>query len=179
LSKTPFETTAQQELRANCISTIGCILDSVKSNPEISKQDALEITQGLVDLLASGKLADDDAQLASIQAALPQLAGCLKADFSPFLPTVFDQLVKDMTRDLDFKIVDADEAELEEGDAAKSGIQKINVQVKGYEGARQIQMNTAALENMISAIDVASCIAQELGSLFFDKIEPFSVILCE
>ena len=40
-------------------------------------------------------------------------------------------------------------------------------------------MNTAALENMISSIDVTRCIAQELGSLFFDKIEPFSTVLCE
>lgn len=40
-----------------------------------------------------------------------------------------------MNKDLDFRIVDAEQAELEEKeDNAK--IQKINVQVKGFEGAR-------------------------------------------
>ena len=42
-----------------------------------------------------------------------------------------------MKKDLDFKIVDADQAELEEQEG-DSKIQKINVQVKGFEGARQI-----------------------------------------
>ena len=81
-----------------------------------------------------------------------------------------------MNKDLDFRIVDADQAELEEGDG-KSNIQKINVQVKGFEGARQIQMNTTALENMISALKVTRSIATEMGSHFSEFIEPLVNII--
>ena len=57
----PYETTAQQELRANCITTIGCIVESVKDKPELCKQDAHEIAAVLVTLLCSGKIDEADA----------------------------------------------------------------------------------------------------------------------
>ena len=52
----------------------------------------------------------------AIQNILQNLAGSLKDDFKPFLPTLMSSLQKDMTRDLDFKIVDAAEEELEDDD---------------------------------------------------------------
>jgi hypothetical protein len=42
-----------------------------------------------------------------------------------------------MKKDLDFRIVDAAMAELEE-QGEKNKIEKINVQVRGFEGTRQI-----------------------------------------
>jgi len=60
-------------------------------------------------------------------------------------------LHKDMTRDLDFKIVDAAEEELEEDDDNKQ-VQKIFLKIKGVEGRKTIEMNTVALENKIGAI---------------------------
>ena len=57
---TPLETKAQQDLRANCIQTIGCIFDSVKDQAELCREDASQITQVLADLLNSGKMADSD-----------------------------------------------------------------------------------------------------------------------
>lgn len=51
LSITPTETTPQKELRANCISAIGAILDSVKDQPQLCREDALQITQTLIGLL--------------------------------------------------------------------------------------------------------------------------------
>jgi hypothetical protein len=73
-------------------------------------------------------------------------------------------------------LVDANQAELEENDG-KSKIQKINVQVKGFEGARQIQMNTTALENMITALKVTRSIATEMGSHFSDFIDPLVQVI--
>lgn len=43
LETTPYETKEQQDLRANCIQAIGNILDSVKNQPDICGQDALQI----------------------------------------------------------------------------------------------------------------------------------------
>lgn len=37
LQMTPYETQSQQDLRAQCISTIGTMLDSVKDQPEVCK----------------------------------------------------------------------------------------------------------------------------------------------
>ena len=57
----PYETTAQQELRANCITTIGCIIESVKGTPELCREDAHQIAGVLVGLLVSGKIDEADA----------------------------------------------------------------------------------------------------------------------
>jgi len=50
------------------------------------------------------------------------LAGSLKEGFTPFLPALMDSLHKDMVRDLDFKIVDAVEEELEEDDESNKQV---------------------------------------------------------
>lgn len=149
LQITPFETQSQQDLRAQCISTIGTMLDSVKDQPEVCKADAMEISTNLIHLL--GQIKDSDPQLLAIQNILQNLAGSLKEAFKPFLPTLMSSLQKDMTRDLDFKIVDAAEEELEDDDD-KQQIQKISLKIKGVEGRKTIEMNTVALENKIAAI---------------------------
>ena len=176
---TPLETKAQKDFRANCIQTIGCIFDSVKDQPQICKDDALQVTQLLTDLLNSGKLEDSDPQIITMQGALPQLASCLKADFVPFLPDIMKSLLNDAKRDIDFKIVEVNAAELEEKDEDEndSPVQKMTIAVKGVEGSRQIQMNTSVLENKIMAIQVIKKIATSLGKLFFDHVEEVSQLV--
>lgn len=63
-----------------------------------------------------------------------------------------------MTRDLDFKIVDTVEEELEEEEGSKQ-VQKISLKIKGVEGSKTIQMNTVALENKLSAVQTVGAIA--------------------
>jgi len=48
------------------------------------------------------------------------LAASLKQDFRPFLPQMMEQLVKDMKRDIDLKIVEASQAEIEDDDEEKN-----------------------------------------------------------
>ncbi len=96
------------------------MLDSVKDKPEVCRQDALEISTGLIQLL--GQIKDSDPQLLAIQNILANLAGSLKEGFTPFLPALMDSLHKDMVRDLDFKIVDAVEEELEEDDESNKQV---------------------------------------------------------
>lgn len=81
-----------------------------------------------------------------------------------------------MTRDLDFKIVDAAEEELEDDDDQQQ-IQKISLKIKGVEGRKTIEMNTVALENKIAAIQTLGAIAQNLGPIFFDYVESVSLVL--
>ena len=47
---------------------------------------------------------------------MPQLASCLKGDFVQFLPAIMQSLINDAKKDIDFKVVDVAEAELEEQD---------------------------------------------------------------
>ena len=54
-------------MRANCIQTIGNILDSVKDQSEICGADANEISQSLISLLNSNTLDEADPQILAIQ----------------------------------------------------------------------------------------------------------------
>lgn len=178
LATTPYETDAQQNLRANCIQTIGCILESVKQTPEVCLEDAKEVTAALVALLESGKLQDVDPQVLTIQNTLSQLAGCLKADFKPFLPAIMTRLYADAKKDLDFKIVDVSEAELEDNDEnTNKDIQKISLKIKGMEGQKAIQMNSTALENKINAVTIIRSMAIELKKNFFEFVDPTATLI--
>ena len=97
-------------------------------------------------------LDEADPQLSAIMGAISMLAANLKADFKQFLPALMTSLIKDLKKDLDFKMVDATEAELENQEDSKQ--QQIKISVKGVEGAKMISMNTTALENKIQAIQI-------------------------
>ena len=111
---------------------------------------------------------------------MPQLAACLKDEFVQFLPVVMTALLSDASKDIDFKIVDAKEAELEDGEEDETPeIQKMQIAIKGVEGTKQIQKNTSVLENKIMAIQVIRKIASSLGKLFFSQVEVVSKLVTE
>lgn len=60
LNTFPMETQSQQQLRCNCIQTIGYILTAVNDKPEVCKVDALEIATTLTQLFVSGKIKSED-----------------------------------------------------------------------------------------------------------------------
>ena len=84
-------------------------------------------------------------------------------------------LLKDVTRDIDLKIQDADLA----GASANDGSTALKVKIKGLEGERQISMNTNALENKINALKIVKNLAQSLGTGFFEQVEPVLKIVGE
>lgn len=51
---------------------------------------------------------------------------------------------------------------------------RMTLSIRGVEGPLQIHMNTAALENKISALQIIKGMAATLGPLFFDYVEPVS-----
>ncbi len=122
-----------------------------------------------------------DPQIIAIQNALPQLAAVLKQEFVNYLPQVMDSLLKDASKNVDMKIVSAKEAELENADdgaeAAAGDMPKMTLQIKGVEGPLQIHMNTAALENKISALEIIKGLATSLGPLFIDFVQPVAQLL--
>ena len=56
LQTVKWETSQEQELRANCIDCIGFIITSVKDQPEICKQDAIQICQLIIEAKISGTI---------------------------------------------------------------------------------------------------------------------------
>ena len=58
----------------------------------------------------------------------------------------------DADRDIEFKVCDADE--LADDDDEDSGIQSLQVKVKGMEGAKQVSLNTSALEVKSNAVEI-------------------------
>lgn len=98
------------------------------------------------------------------------LAASLKEHFKPFLPELMESLFKDINKDLDFKIVDAKEEELENDEDSK--VQQIKLSIKGVEGAKTISMNTTALENKITALQIIAQVAQALETHFADFVGP-------
>ena len=81
---------------------------------------------------------------------LAQISICLKAEFKQFLPVIIPSLKKDMDRDVKFSFEDAEEPEEQTGQGEEdSGITSLAVKIKGLEGAKQISIDTFALETKI------------------------------
>ena len=103
------------------------------------------------------------------------MAAVLKNDFVAYLPAIMESLLKDATRSVDMKVVTAKEAELEnadEEDKSKGGDMKnLTLSIRGVEGPLQISMNTTALENKISALQIIKSLASALGPLMGDYVD--------
>ena len=75
-------------------------------------------------------------------------------------------LLADARKSVDMKVVTTKEAELENQDdeeeakaASDKGIKSMQFSIKGHEGPISIQMNTAVLENKISALTIIKGLA--------------------
>jgi len=81
----------------------------MKDKPEVAKADAVLICQMIVDMMNSGNLTDTDPQVMALSNTISQICVCLKDDFKQFLPAIMPPLLKDLNRDIDFKVIDVDE----------------------------------------------------------------------
>ena len=114
------------------------------------------------------------------------MAAVLKSEFVPFLPAVMDSLIADAVKNVDLKVVSAKEAELEnaeEEDSAAAGpndpMKKMTLSIRGLEGPLQIHMNTAVLENKISALTIIKSLAMSLGPQLGDYVDKIATLLVE
>lgn len=111
------------------------------------------------------------------------MAAVLQADFAQYLPAVMDSLLADATKNVDMKVVSAKEAELEnaeEGAESAPGsdaMKKMTLSIRGLEGPLQIHMNTAVLENKISALTIIKALAAALGPKLGDYVDRTATLL--
>jgi len=87
------------------------------------------------------------------------------------LPHIVPALLRDASKDIDFKVRDADEGEGEGDDEEDKGRQTMNLKVKGLEGQKQVSMNTNALEVKINAVQILKNLARNLGVTMFEFTE--------
>lgn len=81
----------------------------------------------------------------------------------------------DAKRDVDLRIVDVTEGDDDEEEDKNRP--KILVDIKGNEQQKAISMNTSALTNKLSAVQIIRSIAQSLGPAFFDWVDPVVTML--
>jgi hypothetical protein len=171
LATVPSETLKQQELRSKCIETMGYMVAAVSERREEFQADVTEIITGLMNGLSS--LKEEDSQHSSINKVIPQFSSLLKEDFKPFLPNIMTNLFEGAKANCDFKLQDA-ELPIEEINPNYSqtvlemGGQKLHV-----------SMNTSALEKKKSSCESILALAENLGTSFFDYVEPTTELMVE
>jgi len=67
-------------------------------------------------------------------------------------------------------MIDADDPGAGDADQ-EEGYSSLQVKIKGLEGAKQITMNTNALELKINAIQILKNLARNLGKAMFEYVE--------
>jgi mannitol/fructose-specific phosphotransferase system IIA component len=137
------------------------------------------VCQQIIDTLINGNLTEADPQITAIANTISQICICLKAEFKPFLPLIIPALLKDAQKDLDFKMTDADEFEAKEEGEQKSGQQSMLLKIKGMEGAKQVTMNTNALEVKINAIQILKTLARNLETNIFEFVEDIAAVVIQ
>jgi hypothetical protein len=111
--------------------------------------------------MVNGKLKDDDPQVLSIPATLARISICIKEDFKPVLPMILPTLIKDASRDIDFKTVDVDDERL------------------GLESSGDDHLHTSSLEIKINAIEIIKNLARNMGKAFHDHVNPVAKVCLE
>jgi len=83
-----------------------------------------------------------------------------------------EKLLKDVVADVDFKLEDNEIAGLASATPTEAGVTSISVQMKGIEGNKKLSLNTNALEAKINSVQVIRELAKNLGTSFYQYIEP-------
>ena len=112
------------------------------------------------DTMVNGNLKDDDPQVISIPATLARISICIKEDFKPVLPKILPTLIKDASRDVDFKTVDVDDPRLEDE-------------------SDEDRLHTSASEIKLNAIEIIKNLARNMGKAFHDHVNPVAKICLE
>lgn len=134
LVNTPNDTKNQRDLKSNTIQCIGFLLEAVKEEREQFEEDAKEIANAFMQMLEPGVLKDDDPQITSITQSLTQVSAILLNNFTPYLPTIMERLIKDAQADIDIKLEDAEIANLKSQPNIESGVTAVTLTMKGLEG---------------------------------------------
>lgn len=173
------ETEQEQQLRASCYECIGHILTSVRTKPEVCKNDAIAITGMIVEQMKANNMQPSDPQINAMTTTLSQICICLGEDFKAFLPTVVPFFLNDMAKDVKFSFGDAKEAEEVADDQQDLGKLSLNLKIRGLEGAKTVTMDTFALESKVHALNIVKTIARNMETNFFEYVEPVAQLCLE
>jgi len=76
-------------------------------------------------------------------------------------------------------MVDVEEGDAQEEDEDGKKTEALQIKIKGVEGAKQVSMNTSALEVKINATSTLKLLAKNLGTAFYDHVEEVAKVCLE
>jgi hypothetical protein len=129
------------------------------------REDANATFATLVNMMPG--LAFDDPALIKIKEVAPLFAACLKEQFVPYLPGIFNSLIADASANIDISLTDASAPE---ADDTNPGQVQIKFDLRGL-GTKQLAINTSALEGKISAVKMIYNLVKNLGKTCTDYVE--------
>ena len=131
----PCNNILDQEIRAECIRCIGCLVENMTDISEVS---------GLFNEILSIKsiIPEEDLSMAAIWDILPQFAMSLKQNFSSYLEIIIPELIYRLQLDIDIHLSD--------NDNTLPGYDIIRLNIPGH-GEKAIAINTIKLQAKIKA----------------------------
>lgn len=159
-----------RELRGKameCIGLVGKAVGKEKFGP-----DAKVVMDYLLAQQSHG-LAADDPQYRYMVTALSRICSCMGADFAPYLPVVVAPLLKSAALENCGFITDTDD---KSAMAKEDGFETIDFGLRGI-GNKSITINTALLEEKVTACNCLYEYATALEDLFFPYVEKTASIV--
>lgn len=159
-----------RELRGKAIECVGLIGKAV--GKERFGEDAKLILQHLLEKQRGG-LASDDPQYRYMVQAFSRICQCLGSDFAPYLPACIDPLLQSAAIENCGFITDADD---KNEHAKEDGFETIDLALRGL-GNKSLTINTALLEEKVTACNCLFEYANALEDKFFPYVERTAAIL--
>ena len=170
------ETEAQKQLKSNCISTIGYLLNGISEEYEQYKDDFIELSKDfIIDL---EKLPPEDPQiLAIIEAFINITYGIEFNDFKEIFDKLFIFLEKYIKADIGLVFDDAAMDEYVSKEENKEGVGSVIFNMGTI--SKKISVNTFALQLKMVSIEALSEMALNLGDYFKNYVEKYLALTKE
>ena len=144
-------TVADQGIRAECIRTLGCIIEIMPSSADVKT-----ILNEILNIKKS--IQEEDQTMAAIWDVIPQFAESLKSEFSSYLNELMPELLFKANLEIDIHISEVDQP--------MAGYHHIALTIPGF-GERIIAANTTKLQAKIKSIETIYNLVSSLNTYFF------------
>lgn len=150
----------QQDIKAECIRTLGYLLYSVANAGSAYVEDTHATLVTLLQQRSSW--ADTDPSVLALEEMAPEFAGVLRERFVEFLPSIMPALLARATAPVAITFLDANTAEAL---AASESLDAIHLVMRGH-GTKQLAIDAAALEGKSQACKTLHSLVSTLEHLY-------------
>ena len=165
------KTSAQKQLKSNCITTIGYLFNGIGEDYEKYKSDFIELSNAFLNDL--GKLPEEDPQiLAIIEAFINITFGIDFNDFKDIFDKLYNYLEKYISADIGLTFQDAAMDEyVANKEEVKPGVGSVVFNMGAF--SKKLSVNTFALQLKIVSFEALNHMALNLEEYFKNYIERY------